>query len=958
MFDELLNPPPSVVHQTPKVIALIDDKLLLLNLHQRPVATRLQLYEQALFCYYDAFLSLVEPKTYKDALTQSCWIESMQEELNEFEWLENNARLVAHGYHQEEGIDFEESFAPVARLKAIRIFLAYAAHKNMVVYQMDVKTTFLNDVDDGQNLIFLGLQISQNPRGIFINQSKYALESLKKYGFESCDPADTPMVEKSKLDEDKEGKAVDPSHYRGMTGTLLYLTAIRPDLQFAICMCARYQAWPIEKHHLQMRIILVAKILTEVDKYISGLPNNIHGNVLSARPKTLDEAIELANDLMDQKLRTYAERQVKEKQEKDKIGSKPDKNGKRNSYVYDPNPNSFDCPPDSYHPPYPTYETYSYDSYGNDSQFGYDCQPQFPLIYESEQGYIENHNSYPYDSSSLPQQYSCYTRCGGPHETCQCDQLIFDEPYCKHCGGPHMNFQCQPMNQNSYNSNSLVFDQPQPPQSPVIHQPPQELSIQEMEDLKQQYLDELKCLKKKKLLQLEQWANLSTHPSKRSNSFSYDDDDEDYTLEITPNEPVLSTEEPDNSLSMGDEYLDTISAIESDEFIKSSVENLIPIPSESEGITDHMCDVPFHDNSPPFDASKYQFEDFSESNDEFSSTDDDSFSIDKIDYVEASPPDSELVSSEVIEIVISKVGGIDDDILLTIKDDILRENLLNINHLFAKIEALNDNPIPFYDPIISGTLPTLTPSGETFLNDDHSFDFKTKSSSTSLDSLLVKTNTFDNSLLEFDTLCFDVEEISSGSTTTHSDISLPEYEASYDDQLFSDEDIPEKIFSTLLFKEEIIPMKMDQHYYNAESDLMESLRIHVSSLLISSKIDSLLDEFAGELTLLKSISPGIDETDCNFEEDIRRIERLLYDNSSPRPPKEFVSANSDAEIESFSPYPILVKDSDSLMEEINLSCTLDYPQPPGIKDDDYDSERDILILKDLPSNDTLSIPKK
>nr|GFB54577.1 hypothetical protein [Tanacetum cinerariifolium] len=72
--------------------------------------------------------------------------------------------------------------------------------------------------------------------------------SLKKYGFESCDPVDTHMVEKSKLDEDKEGKDVDPSHYRGMIGTLLYLTASRPDLQFAICMCARYQAWHTEKH--------------------------------------------------------------------------------------------------------------------------------------------------------------------------------------------------------------------------------------------------------------------------------------------------------------------------------------------------------------------------------------------------------------------------------------------------------------------------------------------------------------------------------------------------------------------------------------------------------------------------------------------------------------------------------------------------------------------------------------
>ncbi|GKA56664.1 retrovirus-related pol polyprotein from transposon TNT 1-94 [Tanacetum coccineum] len=151
--------------------------------------------------------------------------------------LKNKARLVARGYLQEEGINFEESFAPVAKLEAIRIFLAFAAHMNMVVYQMDVKTAFLNgnlreevyvsqpdgfvDKDNPNHVYKLkkalyGLKqaprawegkelllISQSPRGIFINQSKYALESLKKYGFDSCNPVDTPMVEKSKLDEDK-----------------------------------------------------------------------------------------------------------------------------------------------------------------------------------------------------------------------------------------------------------------------------------------------------------------------------------------------------------------------------------------------------------------------------------------------------------------------------------------------------------------------------------------------------------------------------------------------------------------------------------------------------------------------------------------------------------------------------------------------------------------------------------
>nr|GFD43800.1 hypothetical protein [Tanacetum cinerariifolium] len=106
-----------------------------------------------------------------------------------------------------------------------------------------------------------------------------------------------------------------------------------------------------------------------------------------------------------------------------------------------------------------------------------------------------------------------------------------------------------------------------------------------------------------------------------------DDDDKDCTIAITP---ILSTEEPDNSLSMGDEHLDTIPETESDELIKSSVKNLVPIPSESKGIPDNMFDVPFHDNSPPLDISKDQYEDFSDSIDNSTSIDDDSFSIDDI----------------------------------------------------------------------------------------------------------------------------------------------------------------------------------------------------------------------------------------------------------------------------------------------------------------------------------------
>nr|GEZ57949.1 hypothetical protein [Tanacetum cinerariifolium] len=210
------------------------------------------------------------------------------------------------------------------------------------------------------------------------------------------------------------------------------------------------------------------------------------------------------------------------------------------------------------------------------------------------------------------------------------------------------------------------------------------------------------------------------------------DDDEDYTIAITP-------KEPDNSLSMRDEHLDTILATESDEFIKSSVENLVPNPSESEG--EHECDVPACD-----------------------------------DFI-----------------------------------------------------------------------------------------------------------TFSNIL--FDNLC-----------------------------------------------------------------LIKILRFF-SSL----KIDSLLDKFAGELILLKSISPGIDKFDCDLKEEIRLVERLLYDNSSPCPPKEFNSENSDAIIESFSPSPILVEDSDPFMEEIDLFLASDGSIPPGIDNDYSDSEEDNLFLERLLHDDPIPL---
>nr|GFA50992.1 hypothetical protein [Tanacetum cinerariifolium] len=184
----------------------------------RPVSTRLQLHEQALFCYYDAFLTSVwelVPRPDKVMVITLKWIYKVKlDELGGI--LKNKARLVAHGYRQEEGIDFEESFASMRIMLAAKILAAVRYVIIVSALSRLLKRFSGSNIihqEERQRLTF-GLQISQNPRGIFINQSKYALESLKKYGFESCDPVDTPMVEKSKLDEDKEGKAVDPSHYR------------------------------------------------------------------------------------------------------------------------------------------------------------------------------------------------------------------------------------------------------------------------------------------------------------------------------------------------------------------------------------------------------------------------------------------------------------------------------------------------------------------------------------------------------------------------------------------------------------------------------------------------------------------------------------------------------------------------------------------------------------------------
>nr|GEX73817.1 Gag-Pol polyprotein [Tanacetum cinerariifolium] len=227
-----------------------------------------QLRSDSDMCMYVLSVSTMEPKNVKEAMTDPAWIDLMQEELLQFKrldvwvlvpapdnispltlkWLfknkhdeeqtviRNKCRLIVKGYRQEEGINFEESFALVAKMEAIRIFLAYAAHKSFTVFQMD---------------------------------SKYVLEIPNKYVMESCDPVGTPMEIKDKLDLDQNGTPVDATKYHSMIGALMYLSSSRPDIVHATCLCAGYQMKPTEKHLKEMLIMRDVKTPSRVLRWSS-----------------------------------------------------------------------------------------------------------------------------------------------------------------------------------------------------------------------------------------------------------------------------------------------------------------------------------------------------------------------------------------------------------------------------------------------------------------------------------------------------------------------------------------------------------------------------------------------------------------------------------------------------------------------------------------------------------------
>ncbi|KAJ9549796.1 hypothetical protein OSB04_022339 [Centaurea solstitialis] len=388
-------PPPTLPHTTKWTRAHPLQQVI--GSKSAPVKTRSATQNECLFA---AFLSRHEPSNVTEALDISDWVTAMQEELNQFErlgvwrlvprpknktiidlkWIfknkkdedgivtRNKARLVAKGFKQQAGIDYDETFAPVARIEAIRIFLAYAAHKNFTVYQMDVKRAFLNGelkeevyvtqpegfVDhtkpnhvyildkalyglkqaprawydhlsnalldngfykgkidptlfiktEGDDILlvqiyvddiifgstnsdmctwfsdlmttrfemsmlrelsfFLGLQVIQKPDGILINQSKYIGDLLKRFHMATSSVAKTPMASGTLIGADPKGKPVDQKTYRAIIGSLLYLTASRPDIMFATCFCARFQANPKESHMMAVKRILW---------YLKGTPN-------------------------------------------------------------------------------------------------------------------------------------------------------------------------------------------------------------------------------------------------------------------------------------------------------------------------------------------------------------------------------------------------------------------------------------------------------------------------------------------------------------------------------------------------------------------------------------------------------------------------------------------------------------------------------------------------------------
>nr|GEW42378.1 hypothetical protein [Tanacetum cinerariifolium] len=485
----------------------------------KPVQTRRQLATDPEMCMFALTVWELVDKSFGKIVIRLKWLWKNKKDEDQTV-IRNKAWLVAKGYAQKEGIDFKESFAPVARLEAVWIFVAYAAYKSFPIYQMDVKTTFLNgpmkeevyvaqleefvDPDHPEKVYRLrkalyglnqaprawydellkfltskgftkGLQIHQSPHDIFINQDKYAFKILHKHGMDKGQSIETPMVRKPKLDADLSGNPVEKIDYRSKIGSLMYLTSSRPDIVQAVCFCARYQSRLTEKH------------LKEVKRIF---------------------------------------RYLRDKQPSTKIPSTSA----------------------------PSTHTYVHAEENNKDQ--------------AEEG-----------------------------EQLQDDE--FTNPFCA-----LTQEEAESASHNIDNSNVPTFNQPQ---YSIDHQ--EDLNQQRISDVHDRW-DEIEESQKEILNMVQSFCEMeSTIPLNEIDS------QVPMSNAITPVLPTIKDLE--DYLIMGNEDLSTILEKESDEFIKFIVEDLVPIPSESEDTSgsDSECDNSITFSNPVFDSNDY-----------FTSSDDESLS--------------------------------------------------------------------------------------------------------------------------------------------------------------------------------------------------------------------------------------------------------------------------------------------------------------------------------------------
>ncbi|GJW99732.1 putative ribonuclease H-like domain-containing protein [Tanacetum coccineum] len=661
-----------------------------------------------------------EPKEVIHALKDPSWIEAMQEELLQFKlqevwtlvdlpngnraigtkWvfrnkkdergivIKNKARLVAQGYTQEEEIDYDEVFVPVARIEAIRLFLSYATFKDFVVYQMDVKSAFLYGkieeevyvcqppgfedskfpdkvykvekalyglhqaprawyetlstylLDNGfqrgtiDKTLFIkrdkGLQVKLKEDGIFISQDKYVTEILKKFGFTDVKTASTPI------------ETLFPVNYPPQETSREILQA-QEDLMEAI------QAFLKEYDHIPPNEKCMALLLAE-ERFLK-IKQNMEEE--QDQPEVMQELLlKLINDLQILK------------------GSQQEKKK-------------------------PTAQ--SSIPYWNSSMIDDE---------EARDNFLKDVCTFLRKFSRIPFGVTPKVILIAWESFGEIKDALMDKQYRQ----------------------------------------------EDIQELMSKLLEDVRNIS-------EEFSEYINCPSWNRPLFYFDDDDDEYTViwrrpkAITPDEPI---EEPDNSLSMGDEHLDTI----------SGVENLVPIPSEFEGISDDTCDVPVRDDSSTFDALN-----------DHTSSDDDSY--ENIEYVEASPLNLEYDSlEEENEDQEEKEFDLED--IFQIQDVILREKLLNVHRLITNIESLKNNPTPDFVFKSPSSFPIPVVDSDSFFEE----------SDTSLSHL-------DNSLPEFETFSDHTEETRSGRGLTSIVIfdnsndpllELPEFESFhfdlYDDPLF------------------------------------------------------------------------------------------------------------------------------------------------------------------------------